>query len=94
MDRFNMIDNFYTEILFRSQPGNIEITINKNRIEKIIASSTFCFRHAESEYLVLFSVPNYSRMRRAYRIFRTVQASDISRSRDGSNVPPCRYNCL
>lgn len=60
----------------------------------MLTNATFCFRNAESEYIVLFSVSNHSRMCRAYRIFRIVQASDIGRSRDRSNVPSCRYNYL
>lgn len=66
---------------------NIYISIMKN---EFIEDLTFHFRNAKSKHLVLFGVPDHSRMRRTYRIFRPVQASDIGCTRDRSNVSPRR----
>lgn len=51
---------------------------------------TLHFRNAESEYIVLFSVPNYTGLRCPYRILWTVYASDISCACNRGNVPSRR----
>lgn len=80
---------FHNEVSYSLMGGTVIFSMNYIYQVSLIIS-IFCSRNAKSKYLVFPGVPNYFRKRCTYRIFRTMQASDIGRSRDRSDVPSRR----